>query len=85
MPKETHGWVRWSMSNHTREFREEIELIDILRVIWKWKYFIAVSTLLFAAISGILSLHMTKIYQVDMVLQPGIVRMGEGGKNTYID
>jgi len=73
------------MSNHTREFREEIELIDILRVIWKWKYFIAVSTLLFAAISGILSLHMTKIYQVDMVLQPGIVRMGEGGKNTYID
>jgi len=73
------------MTNHTAEFRDEIELIDILRVIWKWKYLIAIGTLLFAATAAIMSLQMTKIYGVDMALRPGILRVGEAGRNTYID
>jgi LPS O-antigen subunit length determinant protein (WzzB/FepE family) len=56
-----------------------------MRIIWKWKYLLGVGTLIFAAIAVIMSLQMTKIYQVDMVLRPGILRMGEGGRNTYID
>jgi LPS O-antigen subunit length determinant protein (WzzB/FepE family) len=36
---------------------EEIELIDFMRVIWKWKYLIAVGTLLFSVIAGIVSMR----------------------------
>ena len=32
----------------TDNFDDEIELIDILRVIWKWKYVILAGTLLWA-------------------------------------
>ena len=64
---------------------EEIELIDLFRVIWRWKYLILVGTLFFSVVAGILSLRMDKVYRIDMVLMPGLLRVGEGGKNTYID
>ena len=64
---------------------EEIELIDFLRVVWKWKYLIVVGTLLFSVMVGIISLRMTKIYRVDLVLRPGILRISDNGRNTYID
>jgi uncharacterized protein involved in exopolysaccharide biosynthesis len=64
---------------------EEIELIDFMRVIWKWKYLIAVGTLLFSVIAGIVSMKMTKVYRVDMILAPGILRMHDSGKHAYID
>ena len=64
---------------------DEIELIDILRVIWKWKYLILAGTLFFSVVAIILSLQMDKVYRIDMVLLPGILRISEVGKNTYID
>jgi len=73
------------MTNQTAEFRDEIELIDILRVIWKWKFRILAGTLFFALLVGIISFNMTEVYQIDMVLRPGILRIDQGGKNTYID
>ena len=66
-------------------YEDEIELIDILRVIWKWKYFILAGTLLCALIAAIISFNMTKIYSIDMVLRPGILSVGPEGKNVYID
>jgi len=73
------------MNSNQNRFEEEIELIDILRVIWKWKYLIVVGTLLFSVAAAIVSLKMTKIYRVDMILSPGILRIEEGGKQIYID
>ena len=66
-------------------FEDEIELIDILRVIWKWKYLIIAGTVAFGLIATIISFNMTKIYSIDMVLRPGILNFGEQGKNIYID
>jgi capsular polysaccharide biosynthesis protein len=64
---------------------DEIELIDILRVIWKWKYYILLGTLVCGLIAVIISFNMSKIYSIDMVLRPGILSFGEQGKNVYID
>jgi capsular polysaccharide biosynthesis protein len=64
---------------------DEIELIDILRVIWKWKYFILIGTTICGVLAAIISLNMKKIYSIDMILRPGILSFGEEGKNVYID
>jgi len=64
---------------------DEIELIDILRVIWKWKYLILLGTVVCGLAAAIISLNMEKIYSIDMVLRPGILSIEEGGKNVYID
>ena len=66
-------------------FEDEIELIDILRVIWKWKYLIIGGTIVCGLIAAIISFNMSKIYSIDMVLRPGILSVGEQGKNIYID
>ncbi|MCW9096174.1 MAG: Wzz/FepE/Etk N-terminal domain-containing protein, partial [Ignavibacteriaceae bacterium] len=50
---------------------DEIELIDILRVIWKWKYLILSGTIVCGLVTAIISLNMRKIYSIDMTLMPG--------------
>jgi len=64
---------------------DEIELIDILRVIWKWKILILLGTVFCGVLAAIISLNMEKVYSIDMVLRPGILSIEEGGKNIYID
>jgi len=73
------------MNSSQDKFEKEIELIDILRVIWKWKYLIVVGTLLFSVGVAIVSLAMNKIYSIDMILSPGILRIEENGKQIFID
>lgn len=68
---------------------DEIELIDLLKVIWKWKYLIIGGTFVFGLVAAIISLNMTKIYSVDTILEPGILSIiNEGGnqdRRVYID
>ena len=64
---------------------DEIELIDILRVIWKWKYLILAGTIVCGLIAAIISFNMSKVYSIDMVMRPGILNFGPEGKNVYID
>ena len=73
--------------NHQKieHYEDEIELIDILRVIWKWKYLVLVGTVICGLIAAIISFNMSKIYSINMVLRPGILNVGEQGKNVYID
>ena len=66
-------------------YEDEIELMDYLRVIWKWKHLIIVGTVVCGVIAAIISLNMNKIYSIGMVLRPGILSIGEQGKNIYID
>jgi len=73
------------MTDRPVESRDEIELIEILRVVWKWKYLILVGTLVFAVIAGVISFNRPKTYRVDMVLQPGLVGVDEIGKKIHID
>jgi capsular polysaccharide biosynthesis protein len=72
-------------SNRIEHYEDEIELIDILRVIWKWKYLIISGAVVCGLIAAIISFNMSKIYSVDMTLRPGILSIGEEGKNVYID
>ena len=66
-------------------YDDEIELIDILLVIWKWKYIITAGTLACGLIAAIISFNMAKIYSIDMILRPGLLSIGPEGKNVYID
>ena len=72
-------------SQKIEDYEDEIELIDILRVIWKWKYFILSGTVLCGLIAAIISFNMSKVYSIDMILRPGLLSIGPEGKNVYID
>ena len=67
------------------EKENSIELIDLLRVLWKWKSLIAIVTLACAIAVGIISFSMQKIYEVSMIIEPGVFEIGTGGKFTYLD
>lgn len=73
------------MTDRPVDSRDEIELIEILRVIWKWKYLILAGTFACALIVGIISLNRPKIYRIDMVIQPAMVGMDSRGKKIFID
>jgi LPS O-antigen subunit length determinant protein (WzzB/FepE family) len=68
---------------------DEIELIDLLRVIWKWKYLIIGGTFVCVLAAVIFSLNMKKIYSIDTIIEPGLMRIiteGEDqGKRVYFD
>ena len=64
---------------------DEIELIDLLRVIWKWKYLIIGGTAICAVVALVISLLLPKIYRIETVIRPGILNIGEEGKYTFID
>ncbi len=72
-------------SKRIEHYQDEIELIDYLRVIWKWKNIIVSGTIFCGLIAAIISFNMAKIYSIDMVLSPGILRVQEQGANIYID
>jgi LPS O-antigen subunit length determinant protein (WzzB/FepE family) len=64
---------------------DEIELIDLLRVIWKWKYLIIGGTLVCALAALVISSIMPKIYRIETVIRPGILSIEKEGKKIYID
>jgi hypothetical protein len=74
-----------AMTQQMDQFEDEIELMDYLKVLWKWKYLIVVGTLVCAIGAGVVSLSMTKIWAVNTILQPGILKVTEEGKTIYID
>jgi len=65
-------------------YEDEIELMDYLKVLWKWKYLILVGTLACAVVAAIVSFNMTRIYSVKTVLAPGVAKVEGNGKTTYI-
>jgi capsular polysaccharide biosynthesis protein len=64
---------------------DEIELIDLLRVIWKWKYLIIGGTVVFALAAMFNSFNMQPIYQVSMVLKSGLNTVGTKKNSVYLD
>ena len=71
--------------NQTDHQEDEIELIDLLRVIWKWKYLIIGGTLACALAAMVISLIMPKIFRIETIIRPGILSFGEDGESVYID
>jgi len=74
------------LRDQTREhFDDEVQLIDYLRVIWKWKWLIILGTFGCMVVAGVVSFNMPKIYEVSMALEPGIIGLDTYGKFLYID
>jgi len=67
------------------QFEDEIELMDYLKVLWKWKYLILVGTLVCVIGAAVVSLNMTKVYGINTIVQPGLLKATDDGKILYID
>ncbi|MBU1904877.1 MAG: hypothetical protein KJ573_14955, partial [Proteobacteria bacterium] len=67
------------------QFEDEIELMDYLKVIWKWKYLILIGTLVCVIGAAVVSLNMTKVYGITTILQPGMLKTTDDGKIIPID
>lgn len=73
-------------------YEDEINLIDYLLIIWKWKWVIVACTLICAVVAGVISLQMPKIYEISMLIEPGNTdsvtnisgKINEGVYNTKI-
>lgn len=66
-------------------YEEEINLVDLLRVIWKWKWLIIAGPLFFAAIAAVVSLQMPKIYEVSTIIEPAVAMVQDNGNVLYFD
>lgn len=66
-------------------YEDEIQFIDLLRVIWKWKWIIAFGSLIFFAAAVVFSYHLPNVYRIDMILGPGILGINDRGMCTYLD
>jgi capsular polysaccharide biosynthesis protein len=73
------------MRDQTDYQEDEIELIDLLRVIWKWKYLIIGGTLVCALAAMIISSVMPKIYRIETIIRPGLLSFRADGESVYID
>ncbi|MBW2544922.1 MAG: hypothetical protein JRD43_05555, partial [Deltaproteobacteria bacterium] len=71
--------------NYQSYYEDEINLIDYLRVLWKWKWLIIGGTLICAVAAAIISLQMPKIYEISTVIEPGIAGVKDDGGFMYID
>ena len=65
--------------------RENAELIDYLRVIWKWKLLILLITVVCAITSGVVSFVLPKIYQSSAILEVGRIVRYRGTEDRQIE
>lgn len=66
-------------------YEDEIELIDILRILYKRKWLVVSGVLLFGLAAALISLNTTRVYRVSMTVQPGIMPTVEDGRRVMID
>lgn len=64
---------------------DEINLIDYLRILCKWKCFIIVGALLCAVAAAVISLWMPKVYEITLSIEPGAINVGNDGRLIYLD
>jgi hypothetical protein len=65
--------------------KDEIELFDLLRILWKRKYIILAGTAAIVVIILAISLYMPKIYRSQMVLKPGLSHLDKKGNWVSVD
>ena len=64
---------------------DEIELIDLLRVLWKWKWIIILITFGCMLAAGVFSFMVPKIYEVSGIIEPGVIDVKKDGSPVYLD
>ena len=73
------------MDQRMDQLDDEIKLMDCLKVIWKWKKLIILGTIVIVIAAGVISFLMPKVYRIQMVLEPGILKVSEDGQNIYAE
>lgn len=73
------------MDCYSGGYEEEVELIDILRVIWKWRFFLVFCLFFLVASALIVCLNLEKVYKITMTIQPGVIISNGGEKRELID
>ncbi|MBC8434428.1 MAG: hypothetical protein H8D96_21175 [Desulfobacterales bacterium] len=64
---------------------DEIELMDYLLVIWKWKWRIILITFVCMVAAGVVSFNMPRIHEVSMIIEPAVIGMQENGNPLFLD
>jgi hypothetical protein len=76
------------MNETTDNYKDEIELMDILLYLWKWKYFFLAGIFLFAVLFTMFSIytesHKPKTYEIKFALKVGMVLDKYGNEEVYI-
>ena len=74
------------MKNSSERRNDEFfDLVEIIVTLFKKKYFIFAGVIIFVAIVAVASIYSKKIYRVEMILKPGILKISESGETTYLD
>jgi len=84
-----NGHLTQKGSNRIEHYDDEIELMDYILVMWKWKYLILAGTFAFALVVAIISFIAWKqqptMYRTSIVLKPGVLEIDETGNKVFID
>lgn len=73
------------MSEAPIQSTEGLELIDLLRVVWKWRYLVLAGTLLCIGTAGLTGLLTPPTFRIDMVIRPGVLGFDAEGQVIYVD
>lgn len=73
------------MGQRMDQLDDEIKLMDCLKIIWKWKKLIILGTIAIVIATGVIGFLMPKVYSIQMVLEPGIIKVSEDGQNIYAE
>jgi uncharacterized protein involved in exopolysaccharide biosynthesis len=73
------------MTDRPENRYSEIELAEIFRIIWKWKYLILLGTVISVVVAVVISMTMPKYYRTAMVLQANTMGLDIRGKKIQID
>lgn len=72
-------------SVHYPEPGDEINLADLLRVLWKWKWLIVIGTLVIVASTVAFVYQLPRVYEVSAVIEPGLAGINDRGDRLYLD
>jgi len=71
------------MEKQEEHYEDEIELMDILNVVWKRKWLIIIPTFIIVILAAVYSLILPKLWEVDAIIEPSkfLVRTEQGNFN----
>jgi hypothetical protein len=70
---------------HRGYYEDEINIFDSFMMLWRWKWFIAVGTLLAVIVGFVIALQMPEKYVASMAIEPSVIGLDGKGNKLYAD
>ena len=67
------------------EEEDTIGLIDLLRVVWRWKWMIILLTTVCMVAAVTISIMMPRVYRISIAIEPSVIGVDESGKYMYLN